>query len=129
MRGEIALDSSVAVDLLAGDIKCLEQVNKYNTLYMPVPVVGELIYGALISLQVEKNLAGVNKLISRSKLIPCDYKTAERYARVKAELKETGKPIPETDLWISACCLEQNVALATRDRHFDHIKSLEKENW
>jgi len=37
------------------------------------------------------------------------------------KLPAVGTPIPDNDLWIAAMSLEHDLALVTRDRHFDRI--------
>jgi tRNA(fMet)-specific endonuclease VapC len=42
------------------------------------------------------------------------------------QLKQSGTPIPDNDLWIAALSLEHNVRLITRDRHFECVPQLLK---
>jgi predicted nucleic acid-binding protein len=62
-------------------------------------------------------------------LIPIDEAIAARYATVRLELKKTGHPIPENDIWVAAACLELGVPLLSRDGHFDYVRGLEVINW
>jgi tRNA(fMet)-specific endonuclease VapC len=39
-------------------------------------------------------------------------------------LRSLGKPIPENDIWIAAIAKEYDLILITRDKHFNHIKSI-----
>lgn len=50
--------------------------------------------------------------------------TADHYARLSVQLKRAGTPIPDNDLWIGALCLQHDLTLITRDRHFRHIPQL-----
>ncbi len=52
--------------------------------------------------------------------------TAEVYARLRLDLKQKGKPIPENDLWIAALCVEHHVPLAASDAHFDAVDGLKQ---
>jgi tRNA(fMet)-specific endonuclease VapC len=56
-------------------------------------------------------------------LLPTE-ETAEHYARLFVQLKRTGTPIPDNDLWIASLVLEHNLLLITRDRHFEQIPQL-----
>ena len=40
------------------------------------------------------------------------------------QLKRAGTPIPDNDLWIAALAMEHDLALVTRDRHFDKVPQL-----
>ncbi len=53
-------------------------------------------------------------------LLP-DRETANHYARVFVQLKRAGKPIPDNGLCIAALCLQHNLALISRDKHFDRV--------
>lgn len=94
----VALDTSVAIAVLAGQAGALLSQSVEEFL-LPVPVIGELRYGAA---------------------------TAEVYARLRLGLKEKGKPIPENDLWIAALCVEHQVRPAAVDNHFDAVDGLER---
>src|ERR1039458_8677144 len=50
--------------------------------------------------------------------------TAEQWARLFVQLRRAGTPIPDADLWIAALALEHDLALITRDRHFEKIPQL-----
>ncbi len=117
----IALDTSVAIAILAGEAESLLSLGPF---LLPVPVVGELRYGALNSRRSSENLAAVEPLVERCRVLGVTTTTAEVYARVRLALRQQGEPIPENDLWIAATCVEHQVPLAAVDRHFDAVKSL-----
>ncbi len=124
MSGDsIALDTSVAIAVLAGQAGALLSQSTSEFL-LPVPVIGELRYGALNSRRKTENLAEVERLVSRCRVLDITVATAEVYARLRLTLKEKGKPIPENDLWIAALCVEHQVPIATLDGHFDAIEGL-----
>jgi tRNA(fMet)-specific endonuclease VapC len=50
--------------------------------------------------------------------------TAEQYARLFAQLKQAGTPVPDNDLWIAALALEHDLILITRNKHFERIPQL-----
>src|SRR5687767_3310950 len=106
-----SLDSSVAIDILAGRAESLTS-QAIEEFLMPAPVVGELRYGALNSRKVDENLAEVERLVARCRVLDITVATAAVYARLRLQLKTTGKPIPENDLWIAASCVEHDVQLA-----------------
>jgi tRNA(fMet)-specific endonuclease VapC len=61
-------------------------------------------------------------------VLPLDVATVSRYGVLKAALQKKGRPIPENDLWIAASAV-QHLILATRDRHFEQVDSLQMETW
>ncbi len=121
----LALDSSVAIALLKGQAGALLS-QPVGEILLPVPVIGELRYGALNSSRSTENLATVERLVSRCRALEITATTAATYARLRLRLRQKGKPVPENDLWIAALCVEHRVALVTLDRHFDEIEDLER---
>jgi tRNA(fMet)-specific endonuclease VapC len=124
MSGKIALDTDVSIKFLNGDTVVESIILKYNEIYLPGVVVGELIFGALNSKHAEQNLARHRKLIQRSKLLGISEVTANTYARTRLSLKKKGKPIPENDLCFAAVCIENKMPLLSNDAHFKEIDHL-----
>ena len=121
----VALDTSVAIAVLAGQaVSFLSQ--SVQEFLLPVPVIGELRYGALNSRRSTENLAEVERLVAQCRVLDITTATADVYARLRLGLKEKGKPIPENDLWIAAVCVEHQVPLVTLDAHFDAVEQLER---
>jgi len=121
----VALDTSVAIAVLAGQAGSLLS-QSIEQFLLPVPVIGELHYGALNSRRVAENLAEVEALVARCRVLDITAATAAVYARLRLGLKQKGQPIPENDLWIAALCVEHQVPLVTLDGHFDAIEELER---
>lgn len=124
----VALDTSVAIDVLAGRAESLT-AQTITEFLLPVPVIGELRYGALNSRKANENLAEVERLVARCRVMDITVATAAVYARLRLQLKTKGKPIPENDLWIAASCIEHDVKLAAVDGHFDAIDDLQRFVW
>ncbi|NCN64475.1 MAG: type II toxin-antitoxin system VapC family toxin [Candidatus Altiarchaeum hamiconexum] len=61
------------------------------------------------------------KFFAYSFFAPVNEGISVRYANIRLELKKTGRPIPENDIWIVATCLELGVALLTEDTYFNYI--------
>jgi predicted nucleic acid-binding protein len=60
----VALDTSVAIDVLADRAESLT-AQPITEFLLPVPVVGELRYGALNSRRVQENMAEVERVVAR----------------------------------------------------------------
>lgn len=65
-----------------------------SAVFLCVPVLGELHYGAHASSRVGSNLAKLDELAKAVAVLPCDGKTAASYGEVKFALKKKGRPIP-----------------------------------
>jgi len=121
----VALDTSAAIAVLADQAPNLTS-QPFKEFLVPVPTIGELRYGAMNSRRASENLAEVERLVARCRVLDITATTAEVYARLRLQLKQNGKPIPENDLWIAALCVEHDVSLAALDGHFDAIDGLKR---
>jgi tRNA(fMet)-specific endonuclease VapC len=128
--GSVLLDTSVVIDYLRKqDQALIEHLEGANELYLPLVVLGELLYGAHKSTQKEQTLEDVRKFLRVCSLLIPDEVTADLYGKVKAALARKGTPIPQNDIWIAAAALEHNLPLATRDGHFSKVVDLVVWNW
>jgi tRNA(fMet)-specific endonuclease VapC len=93
---------------------------------VPFVVLGEMKAGFLAGTRSAANEKLLASLLARETVVVlyADRKTTEQYARLVVQLKRAGTPVPDNDLWIAALCLEDDLALITRDRHFDKIPQL-----
>jgi tRNA(fMet)-specific endonuclease VapC len=82
----VALDTSVAIDVLAGRAESLTS-QPITEFLLPVIVIGELRYGALNSRRADENLAEVERLVTRCRVMDVITTTAEVYARLRLSLK------------------------------------------
>lgn len=129
MNGKLAIDTNAVIAYREGNYNIGNLIENADLLFLPVIVLGELFYGAINSTQVHKNKQAVQILLSYSILIPIDESIAIRYANIRFNLKNIGRPIPENDIWIAASCLELDLPLLTIDSHFDHIQDLKVIKW
>jgi tRNA(fMet)-specific endonuclease VapC len=129
MNGRVLADTNVLIALFAGDPDIVEHLNQQREVFLCVPVLGELRYGALASIRVEQNLARLDQLVCSMLVLPCDQTTAASYGAVKHQLRGKGKPIPENDVWIAALAQQHKLTLVTRDSHFEAVDGLLLELW
>ena len=57
-------------------------------------------------------------------ILPVSLVTADRFARIAARLRATGRPIPSNDMWIAAHALESGAELLSADEHFAAVDGL-----
>lgn len=124
MNGNVALDTSAAIAILNEETRAKERFSQWLQVFLPLPVVGELLFGALNSTRSEANLARIQQLFQRARILEMGYKTATVYANTRLMLKQRGQPIPENDVWIAALCLEHKLPLVTEDEHFEWVEGL-----
>jgi tRNA(fMet)-specific endonuclease VapC len=125
----ILLDTNIISALLAGDAVIANNIDLAVKVFIPVTVIGELYYGAQYSVQVQKNINNIDKLINSYEVLKTDNNTAKTYGTIKASLRRKGKPIPENDIWIAAIAKQYDLTLITRDKHFSEIDELNIIAW
>jgi tRNA(fMet)-specific endonuclease VapC len=97
----VPLDTSIIVAHFRREPALAERL-KSATLYIPLPVLGELYYGAFKSEHQAKTLKQVQEFLRICAILPPDELTAQHYGHIKADLEQVGSRIPENDLWIVA---------------------------
>lgn len=123
----IALDTNAAISVLNDTAGSGLWIKNFEEVFLPVPAIGELRFGALKSRRAGDNLRRINELVSRCQILEIRLGTTEVYARLRLDLRRRGKPIPENDLWIAALCVEHGLSLATTDGHYEPIEELRTE--
>jgi len=127
MNGRALLDTNAVIALFAGEPAVVEMIAGKTAVFLCVPVVGELRYGALASARVEQNLARLDEFATAVAVLPCDTECAMFYSGVKFDLRKKGRPIPENDVWIAAIARQHKLSLISRDTHFQEIDGLDLE--
>ena len=127
MNGRALLDTNAVIALFAGEPELVEMVARKTAVFLCVPVLGELRYGALASARVEQNLARLDEFAKAVTVLPCDTACAVFYSGVKFGLRKKGRPIPENDVWIAAIARQHKLSLISRDTHFQEIDELDLE--
>lgn len=130
MSGEsFLLDTNIIIGLFSNDHAIVEKISTSKEIFIPVIVIGELYFGATQSIKKEENKNRIKALIENSNVLNCTSTTGNIYGTIKAALKSKGNPIPENDIWIAAIAKEHNLALATRDKHFDFVAGINLAKW
>ncbi len=124
MSGRVLPDTDIVIALFAGDPAVTEVLRQQDAIFLCVPVIGELLYGALSSVRVEQNLARLGEFVRAVKVLACDSETARTYANVKHSLRQKGRPIPENDVWIAAIAIQHGLKLYSRDIHFEQVEGV-----
>ena len=128
-NGKLAVDTNAVIAYREGIPVVCNLIEKAETIFLPVVVLGELFYGAINSSRPKENEQAVHKFLAQSVLVVIDEAIAGRYAAIRLKLKKAGHPIPENDLWVAAACLEFDIPLLSRDTHFNYIHDFKVINW
>jgi tRNA(fMet)-specific endonuclease VapC len=126
---DLALDSNAVIAYFGGDVRAVAWIDAADALFIPVVCVGELEFGARHSARVEDNLKRLESLLEQGVILDITRDTARIYAEIRQALTVRGTPIPESDLWIAACCLQSHLPLLSEDTHFDVVPGLKRYEW
>jgi tRNA(fMet)-specific endonuclease VapC len=124
----VALDTNRLTDLFQGDADLAGFLGGCQEVWIPYVVLAEMKAGFLGGTRQIQNEALLSNLLSREtvSILYASRETTEQYARLFVQLKRAGTPVPDNDLWIAALSMEHDLALITRDRHFDKIPQLRR---
>ncbi|MGE0191404.1 MAG: type II toxin-antitoxin system VapC family toxin [Planctomycetota bacterium] len=121
-----ALDTNRYVDFMRGDVDVATRFRLAHTIAVPFVVLGELRAGFARARESRANERTLVRFLGheRVRVLWADEATAHFYARVFAQLRASGRPIPTGDLWIAALAMQHDLPLYTRDAHFGAVAGL-----
>lgn len=120
----VVLDTNIVIAYLNGEQSLVNKLMALTRPSLSVVVLGELFFGALNSTKVDHNLSRIESFSAICAILPITEKTSRIFGHIKSELKRSGTPIPENDIWIAAQCREHGCRLMTRDNHFAAVTQL-----
>ncbi len=117
----------------AKEVRIIETFQALRTegVYLSEVTLGELYFGAMLSVQKEQNLVRVNDFKKAVPAIPLIEDIWLLYGKMKAELQKQGTKIPDLDLLIAVSAKYHGLKIATADKHLLKLlpDSFERENW
>ena len=103
---------------------------KHGRMGISTVTLGELIFGAEHSKQVERNLADIEAFTARLDVLPFDESAAYHFGQIRAELYRTGNPIGPYDMMIAGHARAYGLKLVTNNvEEFERVQGLFIENW
>ncbi|MBQ7168097.1 MAG: PIN domain-containing protein [Treponema sp.] len=126
MTGKL-VDTNVIIRYIK-DEGNLDEIFDEENLYFSSITLGELLFGAECSQLKDENASIYFNFCKELEEIKPDSVVAPFYAKIKAQLKTDGHPIPENDMWITACAMAYGLTVVTADKHFSFIKGILIEN-
>jgi len=129
MSGKFLLDTNIIIAIINNEESVIHLLSQTLDTFVPSIVIGELYFGAYNSNNVDSNLAIIDEICKTANLLYVDENTARAYGSIKAELKKSGTPIPENDIWIAAFAMQNDLILVSRDAHFKNVKGIASESW
>lgn len=123
------LDTNAVSALADGTPGFSKVAASVDVLSLPVIALGEFLYGINRSRNRRRYHAWLNRLLEVCPLLPVDGDTATRYATVREDLRQRGRPIPSNDAWIAALALQHGLPVLSRDAHFDEVPGVRRIGW
>jgi tRNA(fMet)-specific endonuclease VapC len=122
----IALDTNRYDDLVTGDPEVADLVERAVVVFLPFIVIGELRAGFAIGKRRAENERLLQRFLMKDgvEVLFPDEQTPHHYASIYAQLRRQGTPIPTNDMWIAALVVQHDLALCSRDAHFEHLGQL-----
>ncbi len=122
----ILLDTNRYRDFCEGLPDALDIIQRAHSLALPFVTLAELRAGFLCGTIARRNEQTLTRFLNspRVRLLFPDENTTHHFARIFAQLRLQGTPIPLHDIWIAALALQYDLILYTRDAHFDTLPQL-----
>ena len=123
------LDTNALSAFADGDPGVGEVLRRQSRAAIPVIVLGEFRYGIATSRHRSTYEAWLDSQLPHFDVLTITEATSRSYGLVRMALKRLGKPIPANDAWIAALALQHKLPVLSRDRHFDAVPGLAREDW
>ena len=111
---------------MRGNADVSRQIRQCERVIMSAIVIGELLYGFRNGTRYSDNHAQLENFMVSPYVdfVPVTMATSERFGLVAAQLRRSGRPVPQNDVWIAAHALETGASLLTCDAHFEQVDNL-----
>lgn len=116
----LAIDTNRFRDFCSGVPSVVERIAMADEVIMPFVTLGELRSGFLLGSRSRENERLLALFINRPRVsvLFADEGTCHQYARIFAQLRAQGTPIPTNDMWLAALVIQHDLCLYSRDAHF-----------
>ena len=123
------LDTNALSAWLDGDRALRRHLETAQRISLSPIALGEFRFGVLGSRQRISYEQRLRLIEQEFPPLPINGITAAHYAALRRELAAKGQPIPWHDLWIAAQARQYQVAVLSRDEHFDAVPGLQRISW
>ena len=87
-----------------------------NETYIAFATAGELWKGALAARWGGARRGGLDLWLDQAAILPAGLSVAQTWGALAAGAQSRGRPRPQNDTWIAACCIESGLPLVTLNR-------------
>ncbi len=125
------VDTDICSAYLKNDRRVFTRFVQYGGgLHISAVTVGELTTWCYRRTAPPARLRDFDELTKLVTVLPFSYAVAKRFGEVRANLLDTGRPVPDTDLMIAATALHHGLTLVTHNtRHYANVPGLVLDDW
>ena len=122
----LCLDTSAYSHFRRGDSAVVSLISTARWIGVPAIVLGELRLGFILGRARTRNEQRLRDFLDEPivDVQDVDDDASTEYARVIANLRKAGRPIPSNDGWIAALAIRDGATLVTYDEDFRAIERL-----
>ena len=95
-------------------------------LVVPSVVLGEYYFGIRQSRYRNRYEEWLARYLPLTEIAAVTSATADAYAAIRLELKQSGSPIPANDVWVAALARQHALAVLSNDSHFDVVDDVRR---
>jgi tRNA(fMet)-specific endonuclease VapC len=121
----LLVDTNRLTDFFRRDPVVVKLIEEATEVFIPFIVLAEIEAGFLLGNPKIRpnNESMLLQLLQKPSVfgIYPDRETTRVFAHLFAQMRAAGTPIPTNDLWIASLAVQHNLAVLTRNRHFDRI--------
>jgi predicted nucleic acid-binding protein len=125
----VILDANALSAFVDGDTAVGEMLRQQQRACIPAIVLGEFRYGIAQSRHRPAYEGWLKSQLGHFEVLPVTDETAVSYAALRVTLNQRGTPIPANDAWIAALALQHKLPILSRDRHFDAVRQIKRQDW
>lgn len=117
-------------------VDCLNEKNSARDVLRPLVEAGRVATSVIVIAELHEGLLGdrdpdrkrlvLEDLLAGIPVIGLAEATARQFAKLRFNLRSTGQMINDHDIWIAATALEHSLILVSRDKHFERISELKR---
>ena len=125
----LCLDTNRYCDFMRGNPAAVALLRQAEEILLPFVVVAELCAGFLGGTTGRANEGMLARFIQspRVTVIYADHETTRHFAQLVQQLRLQGTPLPTHDVWIAGLAIQHNAVLYSRDKHFDVLPQLARD--
>ena len=120
------LDTNALSAWAEGIAGIADPLRSAERLVVPSIVLGEYYFGIRQSRYRTRYEHWLNQFLRDTEVAAINADTASEYAGIRLELKLSGSPIPQNDVWVAALARQHGLEILSNDRHFDIVSGVRR---